>query len=80
METKLWGFYQFKNKEDAISIINSYQESCLNDDGSFYKNNFEANCDPRYQELSAAIDYLKFDIKGQFIILKIIKKWKLIII
>ena len=62
-ETKLSGFYQFKNKENAIFIINLYQEECLNNDGSFYKNNFEANCDPRYQELSAAIDYLKFDIK-----------------
>ena len=62
-ETKLCGFYQFNNKEDAISVINRYQGDCLNDDGSFYKNNFEANCDPRYQELSAAIDYLKFDIK-----------------
>ena len=62
-ETKLSGFYQFNNKEDAISVINRYQGDCLNNNGSFIKDKIDANCDPRYQQLSAAIDYLKFDIK-----------------
>ena len=61
-ETKLCGFYKFKNKEDAISVINRYQEDCMNPDGSFVKGNIDANCDPRYQQLSAAIDFYKFDV------------------
>ena len=62
-ETKLCGYYKYKNKKEAISVINRYQEGCLNDKGSFVKDKIDANCDPRYQQLSAAIDYLKFDIR-----------------
>jgi hypothetical protein len=60
-ETKLCGYYKFKNKEEAISTINLFEEDCMNRDGSFVKGNIDANCDPRYQQLSAAIDFYKFD-------------------
>tara|TARA_A100001015_G_C14641780_1_gene575726 strand:+ start:200 stop:478 length:279 start_codon:yes stop_codon:yes gene_type:complete len=60
-ETKLSGFYKYKNKKEAISVINRYQD-CLNNDGSFVKGNIDANCDPRYQQLSAAIDFYMFDV------------------
>lgn len=58
-ETNLSGFYQFNNKEEAISIINLFH-NCMNDNGTFKKNETDACCDPRYQQLSAAIDYYKF--------------------
>ena len=61
-ETRLCGFYKYKNKEEAISIINLFHEDCMNKDGSFVKGNIDANCDPIYQQLSAAIDFYKFDI------------------
>ena len=60
--TKLSGFYQFKSKEEAIETINRYQ-GYLNDDGTFKKPEIDANCDPNYQQLSAAIDYYKFDVE-----------------
>ena len=56
------GFYQFNSKQEAIRVINSF-ESYINDDGSFQKNIRDACCDPIYQQLSAAIDYYKFNIK-----------------
>lgn len=62
-ETGLSGFSQFNNKGEAIRIINKYHEY-MNDNGTFKKNNINANCDPIYQRLSAAIDYYKFD-KGR---------------
>ena len=58
--TGLSGFYQYENKEQAISIINLFQGDCMNDNGTFEKTEIDANCDPRYQQLSAAIDYYKF--------------------
>ena len=61
-ETKLCGFYKYKNKEEAISTINLFEGDCMNPDGSFVKGNIDANCDPRYQQLSAAIDFYKFNV------------------
>ena len=60
--TKLAGFYQYANKTEAICIINLF-EQYLNNDGTFKKCKIDAHCDPIYQQLSAAIDYYKFDIK-----------------
>ena len=60
--TNLLGFHQFNSKEDAILIINKNQ-NYMNDDGTFKRNRYHANCDPYYQELSAAIDYYKFEVK-----------------
>ena len=60
--TNLPGFYQFYSKEEAITIINVF-EQYINEDGSFVKQRIDACCDPIYQELSAAIDYYKFNIK-----------------
>ena len=60
--TGLSGFYQYENKEEAISIINLFKQY-MNDDGSFLKIGHDAHCDPIYQQLSAAIDYYKFGIK-----------------
>ena len=57
--TNLSGFYQYENKEEAISIINLFKQY-MNDDGSFLKIGHDAHCDPIYQQLSAAIDYYKF--------------------
>ena len=64
--TKLAGYYQFKSKEEAIETINRYQ-GYLNDDGTFKKPEIDANCDPNYQQLSAAIDYYKFDVERWYI-------------
>ena len=61
--TNLSGFYQYENNKEAISIINLFQEDCMNDNGTFKKTKIDANCDPRYQQLSAAIDYYKFEKK-----------------
>lgn len=60
-KTKLSGYYKYKNKEEAIETINRYQ-GYLNDNGTFKKPEIDANCDPNYQQLSAAIDYYKFDV------------------
>jgi len=60
--TNLAGFYQFKSKEEAIETINRYQVY-LNDDGTFKKPKIDADCDPNYQQLSAAIDYYKFNVE-----------------
>ena len=60
--TKLPGYYQFNSKEEAITIINVF-EQYINEDGSFQKNRIDACCDPIYQQLSAAIDYYKFNIR-----------------
>ena len=60
--TKNAGYYQYKSKEEAIETINRYQ-GYLNDDGTFKKPEIDANCDPNYQQLSAAIDYYKFDVE-----------------
>ena len=60
--TNLPGFYQFKSKQEAISIINVF-ERYINEDGSFVKHRMDACCDPIYQQLSAAIDYFKFNIR-----------------
>ena len=61
MATNLPGFYQFNNKTDAIFIINKF-EHYINDDGTFQIMIRDAEGDPNYQELSAAIDYYKFNI------------------
>ena len=61
-KTNLPGFYQFESKEEAISTIERYKHY-INDDGSFKKIGHDACCDPIYQQLSAAIDYFKFEIK-----------------
>ena len=61
MATNLPGFYQFNNKEEAIFIINKW-ENYINDDGTFQSAIRYAECDPNYQQLSAAIDYYKFNI------------------
>lgn len=61
-KTNLPGFYQFETKEEAISTIERYKHY-INDDGSFKKIGHHACCDPIYQQLSAAIDYFKFEIK-----------------
>ena len=61
--TNLSGFYQYENKNEAISIINLFQEDYMNDNGTFKKTRIDANCDPIYQQLSAAIDYYKFEKK-----------------
>ena len=61
-KTNLPGFYQFENKEEAVSTIERYKHY-INDDGSFKKIGHHACCDPIYQQLSAAIDYFKFEIK-----------------
>ena len=61
-KTNLPGFYQFENKDEAISTIARYNHY-INDDGSFKKIGHHACCDPIYQQLSAAIDYFKFEIK-----------------
>ena len=58
--TNLSGYYQYENKKEAISIINLFKD-CINDDGTFKKASIDANCDPIYQQLSAAIDYYKFE-------------------
>ena len=60
--TNLPGFYQFDRKEEAINIINLF-EGYINEDGSFVKFRIDACCDPIYQQLSAAIDYYKFNIR-----------------
>ena len=60
--TNLPGYYQFDSKEEAITIINVF-EQYINEDGSFVKQRIDACCDPIYQQLSAAIDYYKFNIK-----------------
>jgi hypothetical protein len=62
--TNLPGFYQFDNKEKAIIVINLFEEY-INNDGTFQKSRNDACCDPIYQELSAALDYYKFDIKRE---------------
>ena len=61
-KTGLPGFYQFESKEDAASTIERYKHY-INDDGSFKKIGHDACCDPIYQQLSAAVDYFKFEIK-----------------
>lgn len=61
MATNLPGFYQFNNQEDAIYIINKF-EHYINDDGTFQSMIRYAEGDPNYQQLSAAIDYYKFNI------------------
>lgn len=62
--TNLYGYYQYQNDEEAIEVINRFHE-CINDNGSFNKNRNDANCDPNYQQLSAAIDYLLFKVKRE---------------
>jgi hypothetical protein len=59
--TNLPGFYQFNSKEEAITIINVF-EQYINEDGSLQKHTIDACCDPIYQQLSAAIDYYKFNV------------------
>lgn len=61
-ETNLNGFSQFNNKKEAVLIINKYQKY-MHENGTFIKNKTDANCDPIYQQLSAAIDYYKFETK-----------------
>ena len=61
-KTKLSGYYKYKNKEEAIQIINLFEGDCMNDDGSFKKCGNDVHIDPRYQQLSAAIDFYKFDV------------------
>ena len=60
--TNLPGFYQFDSKEEAIKVINVF-EQYINEDGSFVKHTIDACGDPIYQQLSAAIDYYKFNIR-----------------
>ena len=58
-KTNISGHYQYDSKEEAVSIINLFQQY-MNDDGSFKKTGHDIHCDPIYQQLSAAIDYYKF--------------------
>tara|TARA_A100001015_G_scaffold314420_1_gene423827 strand:+ start:2649 stop:3014 length:366 start_codon:yes stop_codon:yes gene_type:complete len=60
--TNLFGYYQFNNKKEAALIINKYQDY-MHENGTFIKNRTNANCDPIFQQLSAAIDYYKFEKK-----------------
>lgn len=73
--TNLLGFYKFKDKQQAIYFINKNHD-IIEDDGSFYKREIHANDDPIYQEISAAIDYYKFDIIRPHHNLKFHKKIK----
>ena len=61
MATNIPGFYQFNNQEEAIHIINKL-EHYINEDGTFQSMLMFAVGDPNYQQLSAAIDYYKFNI------------------
>ena len=61
-KTNISGHYQYDSKEEAVSIINLFQQY-MNDDGSFKKTGHDVHCDPIYQQLSAAIDYYKFGIE-----------------